>query len=204
MNLRTTNVVPCPTSAESPAKLIETEYDSLRKIAAATLRQERVCHALTGTALVHEVAAKLLDNSQTPANGRAQFLAFANKAMRNHLIDYAKARGRQKRGGEFQRCAFQDADGALSTDHETEELSALHDVLERLGKIDSRRVDVVRLRYLEGLSNEEIATNLQTSIATVKRDWIVAKAWLVAELRKLSTDALNAGNECSAVPPLDQ
>lgn len=164
------------------ADMIVAEYAELRDLAAAKMRSERVCHTLTGTALANEVAAKMLDNSQTPAKTRGQFLAFANKAMRHYLIDYARARRREKRGGDRQKFEFNEADVA-SEINESEEHAALHEVLQRLGQHDQRRAEVVRLRYLEGRSNEEIAELLNTSLATVKRDWIVARAWLANELK---------------------
>ena len=163
--------------------LIQATYGQLRDLAAARMRAERADHTLTATALVHEVSLQLLETSGLTAATQPQFLALAAKAMRNLLIDHARGRGRQKRGGGLRKLSL-DREVSLG-DRPSEELLDLHEALDRFSEIDERKSQVVELRYFGGLSIEETAAALSVSPATVKRDWEVAKAWL---LRELSTE----------------
>lgn len=155
---------------------IAATYERLRELAIARMSDERQNHTLTSTALVHEVSMKLLNESQVPMASRGQFLAYAAKAMRNYLIDHARTKGRQKRGGDRRRYSFEEA--LLASDQQRDEFLALNDALKVLAEIEPRKAQVVEMRYFGGLSNQEIADTLQTSLATVKRDWTVAKTWL--------------------------
>ncbi len=174
----------CHGDCEARGELIRVTYDQLKRLAAARLRDERPDHTLTATALVHEVSLQLLEGAAVTANDRGQFLALAAKAMRNLLIDYARSRGRQKRGGGAKRLSL-DEDLAAS-DEQNDELVVLDEALERFAQIDARKSRVVELRYFGGLSVEETATVLEVSPATVKRDWDVARAWLHRELHRES------------------
>jgi RNA polymerase sigma factor (TIGR02999 family) len=166
--------------ADARARLIQAAYEDLRQMAAARMTDERQNHTLTSTALVHEVSMKMLTESQLPVANRGQFFSYASKAMRHFLIDYARTRGRQKRGGDRNRFSF---DEALVASHEQrDDLLALNDALEELAEIDPRKAQLVEMRYFGGLSNQDIAEALNISLATVKRDWTVAKAWLLKEL----------------------
>ena len=165
---------------DARAEIIRAAYADLRQLAGAKMRSERQNHTLSATALVHEVSVKLLNETSLPATGRAQFLAYAAKAMRNLLIDHARTRGRQKRGGDKKKVSFEDALSA-SQDRNLEFL-ALNDALDSLAQIDPRKAQVVEMRYFGGLSIQETAEVLCVSVATVKRDWDVAKTWLRREL----------------------
>jgi RNA polymerase sigma factor (TIGR02999 family) len=172
----------CQGDSSARAELIGATYGQLRALAAAHMRDERPDHTLTATALVHEVSLQLLEGITVTANHRGQFLALA--AMRNLLIDHARARGRQKRGGSLQKLSL---DEALATcDERSQELVDLDEALERFGQIDARKAQVVELRYFGGLSIQETAQILELSPATVKRDWEVARAWLLRELQRES------------------
>jgi RNA polymerase sigma factor (TIGR02999 family) len=174
----------CDGDREARSELIRVTYDQLKTLAAARMRDERLDHTLTATVLVHEVSLQLLEGAVVTANDRGQFLALAAKAMRNLLIDYARARGREKRGGGGQRLSL-DEDLAAS-DERNDELVELDEALERFSQLDARKSQVVELRYFGGLSIEETAQVLGVSAATVKRDWEVARAWLLRELRRES------------------
>lgn len=167
--------------SDARGELISAAYDELRSLAAARMRNERPDHTLTATALVHEVSMQLLEQSQVGASDQGEFLAMAARAMRNLLVDHARGRGRLKRGGGQQRIMLEEA---FSVGKESDkQLVDLHEALERLSEIDSRKSQVVELRYFGGLTVEETADTLKISPATVKRDWEVAKAWLLRELR---------------------
>jgi RNA polymerase sigma factor (TIGR02999 family) len=160
----------------SRSAAIAAAYGRLRELASAKMLNERQDHTLTSTALVHEVSMKLLDESQVPVASRGQFLAYASKAMRNYLIDHARTQGRQKRGGGRRKYSFDEAMSASKD--QPDEFLALNEALEALAEIEPRKAQVVEMRYFGGLSNQEIADALKTSVATVKRDWTVAKTWL--------------------------
>lgn len=166
------------------ADLIEAAYEELRKLAAAKMSDERMNHTLTSTALVHEVSIRMLDDSCVPTESRGQFFAYASKAMRNLLIDHARTKGRQKRGGDRRGFSFDEA--MVACREQSEDLLALNDALEALAELEPRKAQVVELKYFGGMSNQEAADALGISLATVKRDWEVAKAWLLRELLQQS------------------
>jgi len=174
----------CQGDSHARCELIQATYDQLRAMAAAHMRGERPDHTLTATALVHEVSLQLLNAQAVTASNHGQFLALAAKAMRNLLIDHARARGRQKRGGDMQPLTLDES--LMACDQRSQELVDLDEALERLGQLDGRKSQVVELRYFGGLSIDETAEILNVSPATVKRDWEVAKAWLLRELQSES------------------
>ena len=167
---------------DARADLIQASYQELHRIASAKMAEERQNHTLTSTALVHEVSLRLLTESQLPAGGRGQFYAYAAKAMRHYLIDHARSKGRQKRGGGRSRLSIDEA--VLASREQRDDFLALNEALDELAQIAPRKARLVELRYFGGLSNLELADALQISPATVKRDWTVAKAWLLNELRE--------------------
>jgi RNA polymerase sigma factor (TIGR02999 family) len=171
----------CQGDCEARGELIRVTYDQLKALAAAHMRGERPDHTLTATALVHEVSLQLLDGAAVTATNQGQFLALAAKAMRNLLIDYARSRGRRKRGGELNKLSL--CESLAANNSQSPELVELDEALKRLGEIDARKAQVVELRYFGAVSIEETGRILGISPATVKRDWEVAKAWLLRELR---------------------
>ena len=166
--------------ATARAELVRVAYDDLRKLARKQMRNERLDHTLTATALVHEVSARLLEQSQMQLSSRGEFMSYAAAAMRNVLISHARAKKSDKRGGRGQQLQLQEA--CTAAEEQPAELLELNDALGRLTLIDSRRAQVVEMRYFGGLAIEEVAEALNTSPATVKRDWNVAKLWLAREL----------------------
>ena len=165
---------------EARTDLVRVAYDDLRRLAKKQMLGERPDHSLTATALVHEVSARLLEQSQVPSQSRGEFLAYAATAMRNVLINHARAKKSTKRGGKGRKLQLEEA--FTAAEEQPAELIELHDALTRLAEFDPRRSQVVEMRYFGSLSIEEVASALGTSPATVKRDWNVAKLWLAREL----------------------
>lgn len=155
-------------------------YDELRKLAGAYLRRERADHTLQSTALVHEAFLRMVDQQAVEWQSRAHFFGIAARLIRQILVDHARARRAQKRGGDALTLPL---DEALAVpERKSVDLVALDDALSALARLDERQAKVVELRFFAGLSIEETAEALRTSAATVKRDWVVAKAWLLREL----------------------
>jgi RNA polymerase sigma factor (TIGR02999 family) len=157
------------------------EHHELQRIARRCLRGERAGHSLQATALVNEAYLRLLDVQQVNWHDRAHFLAMSARLMRRILVEFARARGREKRGGGALRVTL--AEGLLTTDKDPD-LVALDDALSALAALDERRSRVVELRFFGGLSVEETAEALAVSPETVMRDWKFSKAWLMNELRR--------------------
>ena len=166
---------------DARAELILAAYDDLRRLASGKMAGERQNHTLTATALVNEISANLMGDRAVPTENRGQFFAYAAKSMRNLLIDHARAKSRQRRGGDRERVSLNEADAV--DDQQRKELLALNDALTAFAEVDARKAQVVEMRYFGRMTNEEIATALDVSLATVKRDWEVAKAWLREELK---------------------
>jgi len=164
------------------AKLIPLVYDELRRLAAHYMRQERPDHTLQPTALVHEAYLRLTAQPEIRWEDRAHFLGVAARLMRQVLMEHARAHGAQKRGASAPRFSLDEAIDFSSP--RSTELIAIDDALKGLEQLSPRQSRVVELRFFGGLSNEETAEVLGTSTRTVKRDWMVAKAWLHAELMK--------------------
>jgi len=165
--------------AEASA-LLELVYDELRGLAGGYLRSERADHTLQPTALAHEAWMRLVDQSRVQWQGRAHFLAVAAQAMRRILVDHARSKKRQKRGGAWQRVEL---DPELVQTAESLDLVALDSALEKLKALDARQAQVVELRFFAGLPVKEVAEVLGVSVGTVERDWRFASAWLAATLR---------------------
>jgi RNA polymerase sigma factor (TIGR02999 family) len=165
---------------EALDQLIPIVYQELRSVAHGQLGGEKPGHTLNTTALVHEAYLKLVNIRQVQWRDRAHFFAMASRLMRRILIDYARARKREKRGGDVVPVPLEEAFG-VSGDR-ADDLVALDDALTRLEAMSPRQCRVVEYRCFAGLSVEETAVVLESSPATVKRDWAFARAWLNREL----------------------
>jgi RNA polymerase sigma factor (TIGR02999 family) len=155
-------------------------YDELHNVAHRQLRLERADHTLSATALVHEAYLRLAGAERIEWRSRAHFFAVAARAMRRILINYAESRNAQKRGGQWQRVELV-ADSAVQRDRDVVMLD-LDRALTRLAALDERQCRIVECRYFAGMSLEETAAGLDISVATVKREWTMARAWLNREL----------------------
>jgi RNA polymerase sigma factor (TIGR02999 family) len=157
-------------------------YDELRRLAGRYLRRERSDHTLQSTALVHEAYLRLIDQRNVRWQNRAQFFGLAAELIRRILVDHARARVAAKRGGSAYKLTLDEAlDAAAPRDLD---LVRLDDVLQGLSTMDPQQGRIVELRFFAGLTIEETAEVLGISPATVKRDWLVAKAWLRREMTK--------------------
>ncbi|MCL2648152.1 MAG: sigma-70 family RNA polymerase sigma factor [Phycisphaerales bacterium] len=166
-------------------KLLPLVYDEFRALARHYLAQERADHTLQPTALVHEAYMKLVDQKRVDWQGRSHFFAVAAQAMRRILVDHARTRQREKRGGGRARVQLDEA-VALSP-QKNEDVLALDEALEKLAKLAPRQAKVVELRFFGGLSVEEVATTLNVSKRTIEGDWTFARTWLSRELRDSET-----------------
>jgi len=157
-------------------RLIPLVYEDLRRRAAAYLRRERRGHTLQPTALVHEAYLRLVDQRRPAWRNRAQFLGVATELMRRILVDRAREHRAAKRSGQLARVTL-DPDLAVTNPLDVEVLD-LHNALTALAAFDPRKSRIAELRFFGGLSLEETGEVLSLSIATVERDWQVARAWL--------------------------
>jgi RNA polymerase sigma factor (TIGR02999 family) len=173
-------------SASAMDRLFALVYDELRMMARQKLRHERDGHTLNPTALVHEAYLKLASQSGDWTD-RTHFLAVAARAMRQILIDHARARRAAKRGAGRTHVVLDVA--SVEADRDAEQLIALDAALSALEGVSGRLARIVEYRYFAGLTLEEIATTLELSVRTVQRDWRKARAWLSRELGG-SVDAL--------------
>lgn len=172
--------------ADALDKLMPLVYDELHRLAHRYLSGERAGHMLQTTALVNEAYLRLIDASRVQWQNRAHFFAVSAQLMRRVLVDFARARQYQKRGGGAQQVSLEEA-LVVSVDR-GDELLALDDALTTLATADKRASQVVELRFFGGLSIEETAAVLHISPETVKRDWSWAKAWLLRELSNESRE----------------
>jgi RNA polymerase sigma-70 factor, ECF subfamily len=156
-------------------------YADLRRVAAGYMRREAVGHALQPTALVHEAYVRLIDQKQVKWRNRAHFFGVAAGMMRRILVDHARKRHAEKRGGDWERVTLVGDEVAAESPREIDVL-ALHEALERLAEFDPQQERIVELRYFGGLTIEETAEVVGISAATVVREWTIAKAWLRADL----------------------
>lgn len=161
-------------------QLSATVYDELRRLAHRYLRREQRGHTLQTSALVNEAWVRLIDAEQVDWQNRAHFFGVSAQLMRQILVDFARSRQSQKRGGEVCRITLGEAED-IAVEKETD-LVALDDALNALAALDSRQSKVVELRFFGGLSLEETAEVLKVSPGTVRRDWRMARAWLHREL----------------------
>lgn len=155
-------------------------YRELKRIAGGQLRNERPGHTLQATALVHEAYLKLVDQRDVSWQNRAHFFGVAAQAMRRILMDYAKSKVRDKRGGGMHQTTLDE--GLVVSADRASNLVVIDEALTRLEQLDPRQAKVVELRFFGGLSVEETAEAMGISAPTVKREWAMARAWLYREL----------------------
>jgi len=167
---------------EALDRLIPLVYDDLRQIAHNRLRSERASHTLDTTAVVHEAYLRLVDVSDPSWNGRAHFFAVSSRLIRNLLIDYARRRKADKRGGGVIKIPLSGELDAAGEEPATVDLLALDRALNALARRDRRLEQVVECRFFGGLSVRETAEVLGVSVRTVERDWTRAKAYLYRAL----------------------
>lgn len=172
--------------APSHAQLLPLVYDELKQLAHRQLRREQSLTIMT-TDLVHEAWLRLVDAPLQNLNDRLHFFSIAARAMRQVLIDAARKRTAQKRGGDQQRVEVEDWAEWL-TETRSEALMALHEALETMQQMDERMAQVVELRYFGGLTIAETAQLLSLSESTIKREWETAKAWLLHALKGIPLD----------------
>lgn len=162
-------------------RLVSIVYDELRRLAHRYMRGEREGHVLETTALVNEAYLRLIGLQDLQWRDRGHFFAIAATLMRRILVDDARSRGRDKRGGGIALTAIDDRAAAPER---AVDVVALDEALDRLAILDARQANVVELRFFGGLSIEETAQALEVSPATVKREWSTAKLWLYRELTR--------------------
>ncbi len=155
-------------------------YEDLRRVAAAQRRRSS-SPTLNTTSLVHEAYMRLVDCTRVAPTDRAHFLALAARAMRQIIIDYARERSAQKRGGAARHIRLDDAE--IAVEDQAQQLLALEEAMQALSRLDERLVRIVECRFFSGLTEEETAEALETSLSTVQRDWKRAKAWLKEVMR---------------------
>lgn len=168
---------------EALDELMPLVYDELRRQAARYLRRERRNHTLQTTALIHEAYLKLINQSEVKWQNRAHFFAIAAQLMRRILVDYARTKHREKRGGSDEKLPLEAA-MTVAVEEKSVDLIALDEALTKLAEIDERQARVVELRYFGDLSLEETAEAMKFSRATAAREWNVARAWLHREMTR--------------------
>lgn len=192
-----TSDTPSPASSDVTALLIEWShgdeaalerllpviYDECRRIASRQLRREDRDHTLDPTALVHEAYLRLVDQRRSTWENRAQFFGVVGQVMRRILVDYARARHAQKRGGGAVLVSL-DVAADQSDDARVADVLAIDEALERLAVQDPEQVRIIELRFFAGLTVEETARVVGRSPRTIKREWSLAKAWLYRELQR--------------------
>jgi RNA polymerase sigma factor (TIGR02999 family) len=168
------------------AQLLPVVHDELRRLARRHMGHERPGHTLQATALVNEAYMRLIDVKQVQWQNRTHFFAMSSRLMRRILVDFARSRHYQKRGGGAQKVTFDEA--LVVSDERGGNLLALDDALVALAVVDPRKNQVVEMRFFGGLSVEETAEALHVSVDTVMRDWQLAKAWLLRELKAQASE----------------
>jgi RNA polymerase sigma factor (TIGR02999 family) len=167
--------------AAAPERLLELVYSELRRLAHGYMRDERSDHTLQATALVHEAYIRLVDWKNVSWQNRAHFFAAAAQMMRRILVDHARERKAQKRGGGVRQIALDDA---VSFPNSTEmDIVAIDEALIDLASFDPQQARIVELRFFGGLTIEETAHALGVSDSTVKREWQIARAWLYNRIK---------------------
>lgn len=167
----------------APEELMPLVYDELRRLAHGYMQNERSSHTLQATALVHEAYIRLVDWENVTWQNRAHFFAVAAQLMRRILVDHARGRDAEKRGGGARRLALDEAVSFPSARRDVD-LIELDEALESLAQIDPLQTRVVELRFFGGLTIEETAHALGMTVTAVRREWTVAKAWLHREISR--------------------
>jgi RNA polymerase sigma factor (TIGR02999 family) len=163
-------------------ELLPLVYEELRLLAAQKLSHEPPGQTLQATALVHEAYLRLLGDEPHSWNSRGHFFSAAAEAMRRILVENARRKKSEKRGGGQKRVELDESEAARSTGPDPESLIALDEALQRLSQVDEAKAKVVKLRYFAGLTIEQTAASLDISPATAKRLWTYARAWLIREM----------------------
>ena len=166
-------------------ELMHLVYDDLRRLACSHLGGDTPRHTLDPTAVVHEVFLKLVDRDEIDWRGRSHFFAVSAKTMRHVLVDHAREKAAQKRGGGRQRIPMAD-DIALSPNRE-EDVLAVDEALDALAEIDGQRARIVEMRFFSGMTVKEVAAVLGISEKTVGREWAATRLWLRKHLRENSS-----------------
>jgi RNA polymerase sigma factor (TIGR02999 family) len=155
-------------------------YDELRLMAKRFMRRQDSGHTMQTTELIHEAYLKLAGNDEKEWKNRAHFFAVASQAMRHILVDYARSKQSQRRGGPRRRVTL--AENPFGSIERSDEIVALDDALVRLAELDQRKSQIVEMKFFGGLNFDEIAMVLKVSVITVKRDWSFTKNWLLKEI----------------------
>ena len=163
-------------------QLMPLVYDELRRMARKYMRRQPSEHTFQTTDLIHEAYLKIAGGEQRNWQSRSHFFGVAAKAMRHILVDYARSKHNQKRGGWQERVTL--AENMRVTNESSEDIVALDEALNRLSVLDDRKVRVVEMKFFAGLNIAEIAEVLKVSPETVKRDWSFAQTWLLRELQQ--------------------
>jgi len=169
-------------------ELVSVVYGELRRLAQYHLKGERNQHSLQATALTHEAFLRLFGCQRVSWKNRAHFFSMASRIIRRVLVDHARSRRRLKRGGSAPRVSLDEA--LVVSPGPGQDLVSLDEALQALAELDARKAQVVELRFFGGLSVEETAETLKVAPRTVRRDWSLAKAWL---LRELESDGQRCG-----------
>ncbi len=170
--------------AEALERLLPIVYKELHRQAAAYIRRERVDHTLQATALINEAYLKLVDQRSMDFEDRTHFFAISARLMRQILVDHARTKHREKRGGPDAVIVELDEAVHIGIDARSVDLIALDEALYRLAKLDPQQAQLVELRYFSGMTLDDAAAAMRISRATAARDWNVAKAWLKRELTR--------------------
>jgi RNA polymerase sigma factor (TIGR02999 family) len=189
-SIRTTQLIERAAGGDGPAtdELLAVVYDELRRMAQAQMGREQPGQTLQPTALVHEAYLRLLGGGNGGGGGdvqwnsRGHFFGAAAQAMRRILVERARARGRQKRGGARERIELDPELDAMSNEPDTETMIDIDDVLKKLESFDKQKAMIVMLRYFAGLSLEQTAAALEVTLATVRAEWAYARAWMHREM----------------------
>jgi RNA polymerase sigma factor (TIGR02999 family) len=172
---------------DAAARLMPLVYDELRQLARQYLQRERPDHTLQATGLVHEAYLRMVDQSTTTWQNRAHFLGVAAQVMRRILVDYARSHRAEKRGGGWDKLAFEEA--LVPAPERSVDVLALDEALKDLQALDPQQSQIVEMRFFGGLTNEEIGEVLHVSPRTVKREWRMARAWLRRAIMTKESDA---------------
>lgn len=169
-------------AGDAREELFRAVHGELRRLASAEMRQQPVGHTLQTSALVNEAFLRMFGDAQASWEDRAHFFGTAARAMRSILVDMARQRSAEKRGGDRVRIELDD--DAVETTTELDEVVAVHDALEKLEAIDSQGAQVIQLRFFAGLDLNDVARVLDVNERTVRRRWDEARAWLFRELSR--------------------
>jgi RNA polymerase sigma-70 factor, ECF subfamily len=165
-------------------RLMPLVYNELRRLAHRYMKRQKDGQTLQTTAVVHEAYLRLAGRDEVNWQNRAHFFAVCAQVMRNLLVDRARARSAEKRGGGTNQVALDESD--LMAPGQLDEVLELNEALDKLSQIDPRKSKIIEMRYFGGMSVEETAAVLELSPITIKREWLKARAWLYLEMNKVS------------------